>query len=198
MTTLLLKIKHHCPRIWNCIEHVNGVLVGMRFPGRLEISKRVLKDSSGGDFIYSLIEEREIPKLKEFLCGLSEDTIKYFAPHGFESTNLIKLFNNKGFVLMKVTDKNEPDAIKGYFLLRIFCNGKAFHGLIVGEDIRNRGIGSRMWQIASIICKDLGLKMFATISKNNTPSIKSASNGCSTRIIKELADDYLLIRCEPL
>ena len=85
--------------------------------------------------------------------------------------------------------------IVGYHFLRCFFTGKAFHGLIVADDMAGRGIGTHMWALAADICQRLDLDMQATIHPDNIASLTSCRRGCDTTIIATLPNGYLQVKC---
>ena len=97
---------------------------------------------------------------------------------------------------MKITDRSS-DRLVGYFFLRCFFIGKAFHGLITDREFVNQGLGTSMWKISMEICRQLGIRMYATISIFNLPSLKSASNATKVRVVERLENDFILIECNP-
>lgn len=96
---------------------------------------------------------------------------------------------------MKVTPKKQKEVV-GYFFLRCFFIGTAFHGLIVDERYTNRGMGTLMWKISNEICTVYRFKMYATVSKNNLPSLVSAGKATDVKVKKNLPNDFLLIECK--
>ena len=137
----------------------------------------------------------DIDALIELRKRQRDDYLKYFDPHRFDQPTLEKMVRNKAYVLMKVTPKNQNEVV-GYFFLRCFFIGKAFHGLIVDERYINRGMGTLMWRISNEICTANHLKMYATVSKNNIPSLVSAGKSTDVIIKKDLPNDFLLIECK--
>ena len=159
------------------------------------ITSDVLKNYDKEEFIYSRVEEHDINALIEFRNRQREDYLKYFDPHRFDRTTLERMLRNKAYVLMKVTQRDSKEIV-GYFFLRCFFIGKAFHGLIVDEAFTNRGIGTRLWKIANEVCTDFGIRMYATVSKHNIPSLTSARNATNVDVKKNLKNDFLLIECK--
>lgn len=96
--------------------------------------------------------------------------------------------------MMKVVDDNSGKLV-GYFFIRSFFVGKAFHGLLTDEKFANRGIGSAMWRISMEICHRIGLNMFATMAQDNIASYKSASNGTIVHTLNHLENNFILIEC---
>lgn len=197
MTSLYIYIKHRFNSVWRMVERLNGPLTAFRYPSIREKAKKVLEEVSFHDLDFSFIDEGDLESLQEFRMRQNEEYLIYFDPHSFDLNTLENLFKNKAYIMMKVTEKNNPDLIIGYFFLRCFFIGKVFHGLIVDENFTNRGIGTEMWRISNEICQSLGLRMYATVSMHNQASLTSARNATDITITENLANDFYLIECKP-
>lgn len=194
MISALLRIKHNTPWLWQCIEAVNGKLTHLRYPRVKETAAGILRDYGTDSYSFSLVEDADIEKLSTFFVEQTDDSLEHFKPHAFDIKTLRRLHRNGGYLMMKIT-QGDSNEVVGYFFLRYFFNGKAFHGLIVSPKHRGRGLGSMMWKAGTLICRQSKLEMFATVSTHNTPSIESARKGCRVEIMQKLPDDYLLIKC---
>jgi len=194
MIRQLVSFKRNHPRAWAVVESVNGALFRLRY-GRLErVAAPVLDGYSVAGCRFSLMEGQDLPRLGGFLSRLDGPYLKWFRPHDFDEATLERLFRNPAFLMMKVTG---PDGgLRGYFFLRSFFIGRAFAGLVVDPDWQNQGIGSHIWEAQAEICSRLGLRMQATVSVENKPSLASCRRGTSVRDYKELEDGYLAIECE--
>lgn len=193
MTSLLLFLKHRFPFLWRLVEWTNGVLFGLRYPRFAAMVNDALGGFTLGGFLFSPVEESDIALLSEFLTGQPAERIAHFDPHGFDCRTLHRLLENRAFAMMKVTDAG--GTVAGYFFLRCFFIGRAFHGLIVGEEFAGRGIGTAMWSLSARICDRTGLRMFATVSAHNEASLTSAHRGSEVEVVEMLANDYLLLEC---
>lgn len=192
----MVSLKKRCPPVWRMVEWGNGVLFGLRHPAMERSARRVLLRQKHGGFSFSLVGSGDIDALASFLGRQPEAALAYFHPHGFDRETLCRLLWNRAFVMMKVV--READGLMvGYFFLRCFFIGRAFHGLIVAPEAAGRGIGTKMWATAADICHAERLRMFATISAKNVPSLRSCGRGTAMRIVERLADDYMLVECEP-
>lgn len=192
MTGVFVKIKHHFPRLWTIVEKVNGSLMRLRYPKLPSIAKEITKETN--DLAWRVVTPGDAPALSSFLNSIPPERLRYFDPHPFDPQTLRRMASNSSFVMLKVMDR---DRIVGYHFLRCFFIGKAFHGLIVDQEYAGKGIGTAMWAIGAEICNAAGLKMFATVSEKNTPSLNSCRKGCHTRIVEHLPDGYMLLSCEP-
>ena len=194
MITLLIYIKHRFPWIWTVVEKINGRLFILLYPKLPQYESEILESYNHAGFTFSAITDEDIPNLSEFRQNQTRAYLSYFDPHPFDAHTLNRLLNNKSFAMMKISDDTNGNIV-GYFFLRCFFIGKAFHGLIVDERYKNRGLGTSMWALSSEICNMLGLKMYATVSEHNIASLTSANKGTNVTVVDKLANDYLLIEC---
>jgi len=141
---------------------------------------------------WSLVTPDDAPSLSAFLTSMPERLTAWFAPHPFDPATLRRMACGNSFVMFKVTHGGR---IVGYHFLRCFFTGKAFHGLIVADDMAGRGIGTHMWALAADICQRLGLDMQATIHPDNIASLTSCRHGCDATIISTLSNGYLQVKC---
>lgn len=195
MVAFLIYLKRRFEFLWGLVERINTFLLGFTFPGIKKRNFKALNEITSDEFVFSKIEMEDIDALIELRKRQRDDYLKYFDPHRFDQPTLEKMVRNKAYVLMKVTPKNQNEVV-GYFFLRCFFIGKAFHGLIVDERYINRGMGTLMWRISNEICTANHLKMYATVSKNNIPSLVSAGKSTDVIIKKDLPNDFLLIECK--
>lgn len=128
--------------------------------------------------------------LSTFLTSIPSERTAWFNPHPFDPTTLRRMAASHSFVMLKVTYQGK---IIGYHFLRCFFIGKAFHGLIVAEEMAGHGIGTQMWQLGAAICTRAGMAMEATIHRDNTASLASCRRGCNTTVITTLPNGYLHI-----
>lgn len=194
MIGFLVSFKRRHPRVWAIVESVNGALFCLRY-GRVErVAASVLEDYHVAGCSFSVVEERDLTQLETFLAGMSEDSLKWFRPHDFDGATLRRLFLNPAFLMMAVKD---PDgSLVGYFLLRCFFIGKSFAGLIVDPEWYGRDIGCSIWEASSVICSRLGLRMLATISEENIPSLESCRKGTDVTELERLGNGYILVECK--
>ena len=194
MMRFLISFKHRHPKAWALVEEVNGFLFRLRY-GRLEkTASEVLRDGSVAGCGFSVIRVEDLPRLEAFLARQDQDNLRWFHPHPFDGASLKKIMRNPSYLLMKASDPD--DNLVGYFFLRGFFIGRAFAGLIVDRDWQNRDIGTWMWQAMAAICSRRGLRMQATISTDNKPSMASCLKGTSVIEQKPLEDGYLAVECK--
>lgn len=196
MISLLIKIKHKLPSLWLFAERVNGKLAALRFKGLKAKTRFILQKPHLEGFSFSEVKNEDIQAIIDLYSRQQHEYVRNFYPHSFDSSTLESMVANDAYCLMKVTE-NSSGNIVGYFFIRSFFVGKAFHGLLTDEPYANRGIGATMWKISMDICKSVGLRMFATMAKDNVASYKSAENGTDVNIINPLENDYILIECQP-
>ncbi|MBR1698715.1 MAG: GNAT family N-acetyltransferase [Bacteroidales bacterium] len=190
----LLSFKRRFPWIWSRVEDVNGVLFHFHYRGLGRIATETLADVVVAGCRFSLLEEKELGMLEGLLSRQGEESLSWFQPHAFDSAALKRLCRNPAFLMMKVT--TPEGEMVGYFFLRCFFIGRAFIGLLVDAPFRNRGIGTAMWASCAEICNRGGLKMQATISTDNKPSMASCRKGTDSQQVQALEDHYLVIECK--
>ena len=196
MISLLIYIKHRFSWLWSIIEWLNGWLFAMIYPKFFDCVHEVLSGFHNEKISPSIITHGDIAGLEKLWENQSAQYLSYFEPHPFDAKTLNRLLKNKSFAMMKMTD-NTSGRIIGYFFLRCFFTGKAFHGLMVDEHYNNYGIGMTMWALSAQICNKARMKMFATVSEHNIASITSARKATEVTVVDKLANDYLLIECRP-
>lgn len=174
---------------------MNGVLFALLRPHFGRRAAGVLSGYEGGEFRFSPVAEQDIERLSRFLTSQPAERMRYFNPHGFDTATLRRLHRNPAFVMMKA--ENGDGTLAGYFFLRCFFTGKAFHGLAASEQVRGCGLGRQMWYLSSKICAAGGVRMLATVSEQNVPSLVSARQGTHVTVVERLFGNYLLIECKP-
>lgn len=176
------------------MEWGNGLLFSFRYPRLRAIASRILHEQHHPEFDYSLVAESDLDSLVSFFAAQPAERFTHFKPHKFDRRDLSRLLRNDAFLMMKIT-RRSSGAIIGYFFLRCFFIGKAFHGLMADWQCRGLQLGASMWEISEHICRESGLKMFATVSASNLPSLNSASRGTDVSIVETLPNGYYLIEC---
>lgn len=196
MTAFLIYIKRHFVWFWHLIEMLNGHLFRLLHPDFATNAKQVLDAYKGQEFDFSPIRKEEIGALSDFLSSIPKEHLVYFNPHLFDEKTLCRMYDNKAFFLMKVTRKDEDKSMVGYFFLRCFFIGRAYHGLVVKQEFCDRGIGTAMWALAMDICAKENLRMFATIYSLNAASLRSVQRATDVTILEHLSDNYLHLECK--
>ena len=195
MVSWLISIKRRFPWLWRVVENVNGTFFYMRHRDILQVSEAVLEEFSPAGYKFSLAIEDDASSLSDFLAEQPEDCFRYFRPHKFDEKTIRRIIKGYSYLVMKVTDA-VSGKISGYFFLRCFCNNRAFAGLLVDNETRNKGIGTTIWRACSKICQRLGIRMFATIDEKNLPSLRSCDKGTEIVAKEELSGDYILVECK--
>lgn len=194
MISTLVSIKHRFPKLWLMVEALNGVLFSLRYPKFKEVADSILRSGRWQKFRLSLVDEDDLPGLEALYRACPGGYIKYFSPHDFSQDTLRRLYRNPSFLMMKAVDR-ESGRLAGYFFLRSFFIGKAFHGLFVSKEFSGQHLGSTMWYVSQHICEQCGIGMYATISEDNQPSMRSAGNGTKLVVLERLDNNYVYVRC---
>ena len=190
----LIRFKRDYPHFWHLVEKINGALFRIRYRKIDRIAETVLDAAQAAGCRFSLLKKEDLPELEHFLSRQDEDNLKWFHPHMFDGETLKRLFRNPSFLMMQVT---APDgSMVGYFFLRGFFISRAFAGLIVDKPWQNQGIGTAIWAACAEICQYLGLRMQATISTENRPSMVSCRKGTDIQGMQALEDHYLAVECK--
>lgn len=190
MVKLLLTIKHHFSFIWSFIEWINSIVFSFLYGRNLrEIVPEILKCISA-KFNYRILLKEDMPLLCEFFSKQPVESFLYFKPHDFDLESLCRKNRDKAFLMIGAF---YGDELVGYCFLRCFFNKQAFRGKIVDFKFQGLGIAKQMGILTMNICKLLGFRLFATISKDNVKSIASSKAVNSVHVVKELPDNYLYV-----
>lgn len=192
MAAFFIFIKHNVPFIWNIVEWLNCILFKCRYPQLYKIAEDILKTTTLSNFSCSCVDFNDLNDLSRFLEHQSKEYVKYFNPHKFDYSTLRRLCKDHSFLMMKVVNETDGN-ICGYFFLRCFFTGRAFHGLIVDSSVRGLGIGTSLWLTSMRICNAAHLRMFATISIHNNASLYSCKKANDVIEEKKLSEDYILM-----
>ncbi len=188
---ILIFIKHNVPFIWVLIDILNTFFFRLLYKKRFrQVADDVIAHAELPGYVFRWLEKNDLPKLERLLKGQPEQRVACFKPHGFDIKSLEALHANPAFLMMGVFDGNR---MAGYFFLRCFWNRKCFVGRLVDASYEGKGLGRAMNGILYPIAWQMGFRCLSTISKNNSAVIRSHAGNPSLRILKELANDYLLV-----
>lgn len=191
MEKFLIYIKHHLRFLWNIIEFGNEIVFTHYHGARLDkISENVISEFTGPQLIYRKLNISNAEALCKLINKQSPDDLKFFKPHGFGLHDIEKLARKKSFLMMGVFD---ADKLAGYFFLRFFANKKCFVGRLIDKNYRGKGIGRGMNVIMYEIAWRMDFRCLSTISRNNLSVMNAHANNKSMIVIKELANDFLLV-----
>ncbi len=191
MERFLIYIKHHLGFLWNFIEFGNEIVFSHYYGARLyAISENVISEYADPQLIYRKLHISDAEALYELLNTQSPDDLEFFNPHGFELYDIEKLARKKSFLMMGVFDAGK---LIGYFFLRFFANKKCFVGRLIDKDYRGKGIGRGMNMIMYETAWRMGFRCLSTISRNNLSVMNAHANNRSMIVIKELANNFLLV-----
>ncbi len=190
MARIFIYIKHHFKFIWEGIEQFNSLLFCLLYGKKMERSLVILNQNKLSDFSFRVIETEDLSKLALFFKKQPHDSFLYFKPHDFDYKSLRKQMANKAFLMIGCFLNNQ---LVGYCFVRFFFNRQAFRGKIVDVSYQGQGIAKEMGRLTFLISKNMGFRLFATISKKNVKSIASSKAVNTIRIVKELPDEYLYV-----
>lgn len=196
MMRFLLFLKHKCGFIWSIVEFFNGLLFRLLYGKKMKSAvKEALDNQETGSFRFAVLGKVDAEQLCEFFKKQPEKMFEFFKPHAFDLKTIKRKIADKAFVTIGCFDQNK---LIGYCFIRCFFNGKAFRGKIVDADYQGRGIAKKMGALMSDICFACGLRLYATISKDNLASINSSKAVNEIVVVEELPDDYVYIQYLPI
>jgi hypothetical protein len=188
----LLYIKKNLSFLWKLIELVNRVILKLLFFRKFKnINNQFYNYKIIGDYQYRLLRTNDIIIFHDFFSQMDEDYLKYFNPHKWDERSLSKIIKNNSIITLGFFLREE---LVGYFFLRMFFNKRAFIGRLVSEKYKGKGIAKSMAKILYHISSLAGFNVYSTISKDNVGSLKSHMSVNNYTIIKELPDNYYLIK----
>lgn len=196
-SSMLYKIAHilrdKLSWLWNIIEWINSVIFSMRYEKKLKsFSFTTISDG------YEIVPIKNIPteNLVAFFAHQPEEAYTYFRPHKFDANSIKRLQGDKSFLAYVLIDKSN-DIIAGYSFNRCFFHGQGFRGRMVDIDYRGKGLGTAMNKMLNEVGFHIGLRLFETVSKDNTASYKSALSASEVKIVKELPHNELYLEILP-
>ena len=133
----------------------------------------------------------DVDVLDGFIGRLPPAYLKFFRPHGFDTRSLCTVLASSAYLTYGLFVEGKLCA---YAMLKLTPMKSAFIGRLVAPELNGLGIGKYLarylyWQAAL-----LGVVPYSTISKENIASIRSHKSIADFEIMKELPNNYLLIR----
>ncbi|MEE0235974.1 MAG: GNAT family N-acetyltransferase [Bacteroidales bacterium] len=190
IVSLLKSVKKHLPWAWNSIEWLNGRCVRLLYGHKIDSAINNALGNVDSQYAYKKLSKSHTEQLVKFIAQQPSGFDTFFKPHGFTAKDFERVLTNGTFSLIGVFDN---DDIIGYCFIRFFINKSAFRGKIVDKEYQGRGIAKQMGLIMSKVALNAGFRVYATISKNNVASLKSAQYGSCVEVIKEMPDNYLYV-----
>lgn len=173
--------------LWNVIEWCNAFVFALTHGNALRKIPGILEECSG-QFTLRVAAPADAAPLAAFFAEQPEDAFKFFKPHAFDEKTLLKIIRNKAFLTFLVLD---GEKIVGYFFLRCFVNGKCFKGYMVADAYRGRGIAKLEGIAMNKVNEAFGLRMFGSISPENSASMAAAKSVNEVKILETLENgDY--------
>ena len=177
--------------LWDAIEWGNAELFALMHRGGMKHIPELLSDCSGR-YRLRLATREDVEQMRAFFEAQPEEAFRFFQPHEFNEKGIKKVVRNKSFLTFVALDGNE---IAGYFFMRSFVNGKTFKGYMVGIDHRGQGVAREMGFAMNRVARELGLRMFKSISPDNPASLAVTKKVNDIKIIKKLDNGDMLIEC---
>lgn len=177
--------------LWDAIEWGNAEAFALMHHKAMRGLPELLEECSGR-YSLKLASADDVNRIKAFFEAQPEDAFRFFKPHDFDEKGIRKVVLNKSFLTFLAMDGDE---IVGYFFMRSFVNGKTFKGYMVGIDHRGMGVAGEMGVAMNRVAKELGLRMFKSISPENPASMAVTKKVNDIKIIKTLNNGDMLIEC---
>lgn len=188
--TFLKSIKQRLPWLWNVVEFINGVLIRLFYGRSIVVAVSKSLNNNESPYVYRKLTAKDASLLVDFISHQPSGFDKFFKPHDFDLKTFKRVLKSGTYILIGAFD---GDILVGYCFIRFFINKSAFRGKIVDKEYQGRGIAKQMGLIMSKVASNAGFRVYATISKDNVASLKSAKYGSTIEIIKELPDNYLYV-----
>ena len=184
-------VKERFDFLWDAIEWGNAEVFALMHHREMKRIPLLLAECSGR-YQLRLATQEDVEQMRTFFEAQPEEAFRFFQPHEFDERGIRKVVINKSFLTFVALDGNE---IAGYFFMRSFVNGKTFKGYMVGIDHRGQGVAREMGIAMNRVAKELGLRMFKSISPENPASLAVTKKVNDIKIIKKLDNGDMLIEC---
>ena len=184
-------IKDKFGLLWDAIEWGNAEAFAVMHHRTMNGLPELLEECSGR-YSLKLASKEDVSRMRSFFDAQPKEAFKFFQPHDFNEKDIRKVVLNKSFLTFRAMDGDE---IVGYFFMRSFVNGKTFKGYMVGIDHRGQGVAREMGIAMNRVARELGLRMFKSISPENPASLAVTKKVNDIKIIKTLDNGDMLIEC---
>ncbi len=185
-------LRDKLPCLWNLIDILNSTLFSWRYYAKLKTIEKRFLTSYSIESCMSIVPMSQVSsdKLAQFFANQPKDTYTFFSPHAFDVKSIKRLQKNKAFLAYILLDNQD---IVAYCFIRSFFHGKGFRGRMVGFNHRGKGLGTLMNKMMNDIGFGIRLRLFETVSKNNTASYHSALSASNVKVIEEMDDNELFL-----
>ncbi len=113
--------------------------------------------------------KKDITEIIDLLNSLSDEEKKFFHPHPFNKSTLMKIFNSENDYYFVLIVNNK---IIGYSMLRFFGTKIPSFGICLRKDYENQGYGSIMIEKTIKKAKELGYtEVILHVHKENSRAI---------------------------
>ena len=177
----------------NIIEWCNAFVFSLTHKSALKKIPGILQECCG-QFTLRMAAPADATSLATFFAEQPEEAFKFFKPHAFDEKTLSNIIRNKAFLTFLVLD---GEKIVGYFFLRCFVNGKCFKGYMVADSYRGKGIAKLEGIAMNKVNEILGLRMFGSISPENTASMAVAKAVNEVKILQTLENGDFYVEFLP-
>ena len=179
--------------LWSIIEWNNALAFALMHKNALQKISGILQECSE-QFTLRVAAPADAAPLATFFAEQPKETFKFFKPHAFDEKTLSKIIRNKAFLTFLVFD---GEKIVGYFFLRCFVNGRCFKGYMVADAYKGKGIAKLEGIAMNKVNESLGLRMFGSISPENTASMAAAKAVNEVKILETLENGDFYVEFLP-
>ncbi len=187
-------LKNYIPWLFGIISKLGRLVTEIRY--RREVAAAYCLASLNGTIINRManirpLETSDIEAMSDFLAGLEDTHLKFFHPHGFDVQSLREVIISPAFLTYGLFLEGE---LVAYALLKLTPVGSAFIGRLVSPELNDLGIGRYLALYLYWQAQEVGVTPLSTISKSNMASLRSHEAAGDFKVVKELPNDFLLIR----
>ncbi len=179
--------------LWQLVDAMNGKLFWMRYGKKIK-NFSFQKVPAGYELLP--IKDIDTERLVSFFAAQPEEAYKFFTPHGFDVKTIRLLQETKSFMAYVLVDQTNGK-IAGYCFNKCFFHGQGYRGRMVDINYRGRGLGTAINRILNEVGFGIGLRLFESVSKNNTPSYRATLSSSRIKVLQELDDNVLVVEILP-